>query len=510
MKKNYKWYKGLLLLCCSLLLSFVAYSQSCPHLRGTAPVQYPYNGMGIDGDARTNFAFDPTVSCAFAGDWFLLPGDPSGPGEPIRDATTPPRFHPPHAGSIVEDTITWIDPFGVKDHTVFKTSTKLLDDPNTYKWWPLAGQKAPQKNDMNIVSVIFTRAETNMARLAPGTVVDSRIQQEDLAVIFTADRWSTDGDSYIDFEFLQKTLTLNPLGTMTSYADPFDEDGIPQGGRTKGDIDLTIEFHNGGVDATAQIDIWLPKEDSTGYTYVRQDSAKFSGIVFLSQNDSLLKILQPTFGGPDSLYQPNQVAEGVLMLGTILREFEVPVNICSEVATVWARTKTSGESQSAELKDFAGPWDVHVAPDPPEITCNEVVFPECSDQSEVEAVYEAWKLGDSITIIDSGTYDQDHPIQGFLPNGEFRELPSDASCEGFSTSYDFVFADYCGRTDTVTCTFVVTGVPDLLVNDPSGLWNSSCDFLDQVDVDTTFDNWRDDIYDALVSEVTGQRCHPQV
>jgi hypothetical protein len=48
-----------------------------------------------------------------------------------------------------------------------------------------------------------------------------------------ADRRSDNGDAYMDFEFLQNTLTINPGGTFTSAG--------PDGGRTVNDFVLTLE-----------------------------------------------------------------------------------------------------------------------------------------------------------------------------------------------------------------------------------------------------------------------------
>src|SRR5439155_1605042 len=56
-------------------------------------------------------------------------------------------------------------------------------------------------------------------------------------VIVAADRFSTSGDSYIDFEFLQHSLVASNNGTFTSTG--------PDGGRTANDLLLSIGFTSG-------------------------------------------------------------------------------------------------------------------------------------------------------------------------------------------------------------------------------------------------------------------------
>ena len=51
---------------------------------------------------------------------------------------------------------------------------------------------------------------------------------DDLWCMFAADREVTNGSSYIDFEFLQKTLTMDPGGLFTSLGT--------DGGRTENDL----------------------------------------------------------------------------------------------------------------------------------------------------------------------------------------------------------------------------------------------------------------------------------
>src|SRR2546422_1561593 len=73
-----------------------------------------------------------------------------------------------------------------------------------------------------------------------------------------ADRLSTSGDSYIDFEFLQNTLTRTNSGGFVSAG--------PHGGRTTGDLLLSLAFTGGGK--TADFFAWRWQTNASGgYAY---------------------------------------------------------------------------------------------------------------------------------------------------------------------------------------------------------------------------------------------------
>jgi hypothetical protein len=64
----------------------------------------------------------------------------------------------------------------------------------------------------------------------------------DLWAFVGGDRATTNGTSYIDFEFLQKSLFKDPDGGFTSLGT--------DGGRTVGDLLFTIKLENGGSQAS--------------------------------------------------------------------------------------------------------------------------------------------------------------------------------------------------------------------------------------------------------------------
>jgi len=88
-----------------------------------------------------------------------------------------------------------IDPYTGSDNHL--QQGKLNDNPNTWLW--VGGTLGASKCDINNAMFHFTKD-------AFGNVW----------LVMAGDRASKNGDAYIDFEFLQQTLTANPDGTFTS------------------------------------------------------------------------------------------------------------------------------------------------------------------------------------------------------------------------------------------------------------------------------------------------------
>jgi len=139
-------------------------SGAIPPPSGVAPVLVPAGGFGIDGEVVAGSAG------VTAGDWIAGPGGAGvlkSDGTPVNPATT---FH-------------FIDPYSTNTDNTFGGGLKYTDDPNTWTW----GQgKASSKTDINNVLL-------HIATDASGHSW----------IVIAADRLSTSGDSYIDFELLQ-------------------------------------------------------------------------------------------------------------------------------------------------------------------------------------------------------------------------------------------------------------------------------------------------------------------
>src|SRR5262249_7217941 len=140
---------------------------------GIAPVDPPSGGFAIDGNLVAN---SPDAN---AGDWLSLTNFPGSGGCVLNSAGSPLN---PLA------TFHFVDPYNGND-LVFAGGQKWFSDPNTWVW---TTNKASSKTDINNV----------LLHIAPDS--DGRTW-----VVIAADRLSTSGDSYIDFEFLQNVLNRN-------------------------------------------------------------------------------------------------------------------------------------------------------------------------------------------------------------------------------------------------------------------------------------------------------------
>ncbi len=187
-------------------------------------------GFGIEGNLLCNSPTTPPFNTA--NDWVQSDTliDPIGCAVLYWDGTP------------VDPTRTFhsIDLTGNGELDVFASSNKVNDDPRTYGW--KSGQ-VPQKDDMNNVTLHLREDVFG-----------------DLWGIMSGDRRATNGDSYLDFEFLQAPLFKNPGGSFTSMG--------ADSGRTVGDLLVTIEFVRGGVQADFFVQRWeVDAGEALGFAY---------------------------------------------------------------------------------------------------------------------------------------------------------------------------------------------------------------------------------------------------
>jgi hypothetical protein len=280
------------------------------------------NGFEIDGNLLAN---SPASLPEFGDDW--LDG-PAGPGTGVLNSDP--------AGTPKDPTTTFhlLDLTKNDDLDIFATSNKVFDDPNDYEW---KTGSVPQKDDIQNGLIYFS--------------IDGFGNQW---FGVAGDRRSINGDSYIDFEFLQNTLAR-------TTDNKFVSDG-PDGGRTVGDLLLTIELTKGGAQASFFAQQWQ-SDGVGGFTYV--DIPFPPGAAFVAANvDSEVVTTYDAFG--ESFYGINQFGEAAINLNAVIPS----LNECFGVATVFIRTKSS-QSPSAELKDFIEPLQLNFCldVDPPQITC---------------------------------------------------------------------------------------------------------------------------------------------
>ncbi|NGY38544.1 hypothetical protein FQU23_013630, partial [Flavobacterium sp. XN-5] len=335
---HYSWRQSLVL---PILLLAIIMTDTTVHaqgsIRGFVPVLAPKSGSGVDGDA---YAHMPAGYEA-VGDLFDAQ-HPDINGHGVINPFTGELLYPGQT-FFLQDRYE-------NDLTIFTSSNKINDNPNTYTWGP---GNSPNKNEIQNAGAHFSYGDPSL----PGGVAT------DLWCLFAGDRQVTTGSSYIDFEFLQKSMTINGAtmaanGSVTGGSGGFTSLGT-DGGRTLGDILITIEFTNGGGDANAVIRVWSAKAGG-GFEYVIHPNSEFLGKIFITNNTTMTHVPFDVYGsdpngtGVGGDYAPNQWAEGAINLTQVFKNTLALKDPCFSVSTLFIRTRSSGNSQQSELKDFPG------------------------------------------------------------------------------------------------------------------------------------------------------------
>jgi len=281
-----------------LLLPSVSYSQ-------TAPILIPTGGFSIEGDLKSNF---PTAG---VGDWVV--GNAGAGGYVLNNDGSP--FDPLNSGKIHDN---------YDGNDMIFQGSKFNQDPGTWVW---TVGKANSKNDIN--NVLWHM---------------SKDVNDDMWIILGSDRFTTSGTSYIDFEFLQNTLTRNE-----NFG--FNTDG-PHGGRTINDMVVSIEYSNGGSTGIVRIYLWKPV--GSGYDYVEQTIP--GGVTFAATNTANADIPFGAFGL--SVYTPYQFAEAAVNISDLFGAIDPCLGL--SVRTIIVKTKAS-TSLTANLGDFAEPFQVSLS-----------------------------------------------------------------------------------------------------------------------------------------------------
>jgi hypothetical protein len=426
-----------LILCCIALINTQVYGQY--YKRGMIPVTPPVGGFAVDGDALANTCPDSPAAPNNVGDWFY---NPVGPGGSIFNAAGEP-IYPMGPGTMF---IHFIDAFKSGDQTVFGSSNKIFDHPDTYLIQP---GNVPPKDDMQHASAFFTYGN-------PALAGDPRFSftsdDDELWCLFAADRWKTNGESYIDFEFNQNTMEL--VGTkIVSSAPERDGDGDLTGGRTPGDVLITIYFEGGGSQATLILDKWEKEGPGTSYNWIRKniDTDFPANSVFCTHNIGECPAPWDIYDETDRIYSINQYAEGAINLSKVMGDGK-----CGTLSSVWARTKSS-TSTSAELKDLAGPpFHVGLELSGPEANCPaDKVVPACTSVANILSAYNTWKAGFTATPGEGV-----EPIVPTFSPALPTAPPANAECTGWTITTTYTLTDDCGRTDFCSSTFTV--MPDLV------------------------------------------------
>src|ERR1051325_373947 len=243
---------------------------------GTAPVSIPTGGFGIDGDLLAN---TPTNNI---GDWVTNASFPGAGGFVLFTNGTP-----------VNPLITFhvVDLYASSADDNFAGGDKVHDNPSTWAW---TTNPVGSKVDINNAILHVTTA-TNGHQWA----------------VVSGDRQSDNGDAYIDFEFLQNTLTKNPNGTFSTAG--------PHGGRTVNDFILTVALTKGGTTAGFFVEQWRTNAASGGFDYfdvnISTSLPPNSLYAAVNTNDGTL-VPYGAFG--TNAYLKNTFAEGGLDLTALI------------------------------------------------------------------------------------------------------------------------------------------------------------------------------------------------
>ncbi len=272
---------------------------------GVAPSGAPGGGFEVEGNLEANF---PTANTS---DWTPRGigsgiGVLSAAGVPVNSAKT---FHS-------------IDVYKNDTDNVFNSGMKANDNPGNWKW---GTAKAPATDDIN-----------------HGLLHISNDGTGDLWITVAADRADSDGDSFLDFEFLQNTLTLNNNGTFTSAG--------PDGGRTIGDLLLTIKF----FDNRRQADIFIHRWQKVGGSFDWVELTLSTRSVFVAANNR--NTTPVSFGAFGSTTYPiNTFGEAAVNIHELIEKY----GSCLDLKTVIIKSKAS-ELPNAALRDFLDPIQLNM------------------------------------------------------------------------------------------------------------------------------------------------------
>ncbi|MCC4214034.1 SprB repeat-containing protein, partial [Leeuwenhoekiella parthenopeia] len=301
-------YLNQLTLILMLFISGVSFSQ-------VAGVSFPDGGFNIDGDLDSD---------ASTGDWL---GTRSNsyvfdiyPAFPFGDAL---RASPVTAVS----TFRVIDAYDGNDD-IFQGGGKYTDDPSTWKVNP--NGKSGGKGDIN--NVLLHVGQDNNG---------------DQWVIVASDRLVTTGTSYLDFEFLQKPLTYNnnTTGFITQGVD---------GGRTVGDILISVSYTNGGSLATVRYYEWeVDATSALGYNYIENTSTLPTR--FGAGNIGTVSTNIGAFGV--NQYTANQFVEAAINISAFFNTGDPCDGLT--IGTILVKTKSS-DADTAALDDVVAPIPVRL------------------------------------------------------------------------------------------------------------------------------------------------------
>ncbi|PHQ28558.1 SprB repeat-containing protein, partial [Leeuwenhoekiella nanhaiensis] len=366
-----------------LFISTVSFSQ-------VAPVLFPDGGFNIDGNLDSDGSTGDwlgTRSNSFVFDIY--------PAFPLGDAL---RASPVTAVS----TFRVIDAYDGNDD-IFQGGGKYTDDPSTWKVNPNA--KSGGKGDINNVLLHVGQDDTG-----------------DQWVIVASDRLVTTGTSYIDFEFLQKPLTYNnsTTGFITQGQD---------GGRTLGDILISVSYTNGGSLATVRYYEWeVDATSALGFNYIENTTPQPTR--FGASNIGTVPTNIGAYGV--NQYTANQFVEAAINISAFFETGDPCDGLT--IGTILVKTKSS-DADTAALDDVVAPIPVRLNLGTAEIDYADADF--CSPSASVNL------LG-----VEGGTFSASP--SGLAINSSTGEIDVDSSSPGtYTVTYSFTTGT-CPKSVTTT------------------------------------------------------------
>ncbi|WP_303925969.1 SprB repeat-containing protein, partial [Draconibacterium sediminis] len=125
---------------------------------------------------------------------------------------------------------------------------------------------------------------------------------------------------------------------------------------------------------------------------------------------------------------------------------------------------------------------------PLELVCfPDTTLESCQTQAEIDNIFSAWLTNFTAT---GGTDPLDTVFMVGVDTVSLDTLVAPDKCGGEIEVYIYI-SDYCGLDTFCSGTFTVPTPEAVSAQAPGSIYYSSCDFADQTDLDTTFQNWLD-------------------
>ena len=399
-----------ILLLCGFFISQNGLSQA-----GTANVVAPIGGMKLDGYLQRQTG---------VGDWLKGAGALNGAGTYLFNDDG--SIAAPYNGAAYSGLIFHkVDLYNDANDEGFDGGNKLFHNPNTWGW---SSKKQLNKDDMNHSMVFITR-DAN----------------DHIWVLISGDRASENGTSYLDFEFYKNEIIMtgpNQTGApVVGGKGGFLSSG-PNGGRTVGDLSVTLSFTSGGSVAGVSFLQWAPANCDGCFDYV--PLVPDEGEAWVAANSVIVDVPYEAFGL--TTYAPNLFIEAAIDVTALIGSGTGDQCAGLNFKTLFIKTKSSAE-RTADLKDFIAPFSISL----------------CGDRT----VPHITASGNSLTL---GCNPSNSTIEGALGSATATDncvTPTLTSSDGAvqssgcnrSKTRTWTARDFCGNTSTTsrTATWVADG-----------------------------------------------------